>query len=93
LGVEKADGAYITSIVTGGPADKAGLKAGEESTSIQGLNKGGDWIIAVDGHPVEGFSEFLSYLVMNKHPGETVSLTILRNGEKLDIQVILDKRP
>jgi S1-C subfamily serine protease len=93
LGVEKADGAYITSIVTGGPADKAGLKAGEESTSIQGLNKGGDWIIAVDGQPVEGFSEFLSYLVMNKHPGETVSLTILRNGEKLDVQVTLDKRP
>jgi len=93
LGVEKSDGAYVTSVITGGPAEKAGLIAGSETTSIQGLNKGGDWIIAVDGQPVKDFNEFLSYLVMNKRPGEIVTVTIIRNGEKLDLQVTLDKRP
>jgi S1-C subfamily serine protease len=93
LGVDKEMGAYVTSVVTGGPAEKGGIKAGSETTSIQGLAKGGDWIVAIDGQPVNSFGEFLNYLIMNKQPGETVTLTVLRNGDKVDLQVILDKRP
>ena len=93
LGVESSQGAYVTSVVSGGPAEAAGLKAGSQATSIQGLNKGGDWIVAVDGNPVKDFNEFLSYLVMNKQPGEMVTMTILRDGNQMDVQVTLGKRP
>lgn len=93
LGVDKSEGAYVVSIVSGGPADKAGIKAGTETTSIQGLNKGGDWIVAVDGQAVKDFDEFLNFLLMHKQPGDTATITVLRNGEKQDIQVTLEKRP
>jgi 2-alkenal reductase len=93
LEIENGNGAYVTSVATGGPADRAGIIAGTEATSIQGLNKGGDWIVAIDGQPVQNFGEFLNYLIMNKQPNETVTITVLRGGEKIDLQVTLDKRP
>ncbi len=93
LGIENGKGAYVTSVATGGPADRAGIIAGTQATSIQGLNKGGDWIVAIDGQPVHDFGEFLNYLIMNKQPSETVTITVLRGGEKIDLQVTLDKRP
>jgi S1-C subfamily serine protease len=93
LGVNNEIGAYVTSVVSGGPADKGGVKAGNETTAIQGLSKGGDWIIAIDGQPVKDFGSFLNYLIMNKQPGDTVTLTVNRNGEKVDLKVTLEKRP
>ena len=93
LGLNDPNGAYITSIVANGPAERAGLQAGNQATSIEGLYKGGDWIIAVDGLRIRNFDEFLTYLVMNKRPGETVVLTIVRDGKQLDVSVKLDKRP
>jgi S1-C subfamily serine protease len=93
LGVNNEIGAYVTSVVSGGPADKGGVKAGNETTAIQGLSKGGDWIVAIDGQPVKDFGSFLNYLIMNKQPGDTVTLTVNRNGEKVDLKVTLEKRP
>lgn len=93
LGLPQATGAYITDVVSGGPADKAGLRAGTKSTSIAGLNAGGDLIIAVDGRPVTVFGDMLSYLMAQKSPGDVVNLTIIRNGEQKEVQVTLGKRP
>lgn len=93
LGLKSYTGAYVTSVVPNGPADKAGVKAGEKTTSIPNLLAGGDLIIAVDGQPIRRFDELLSYLVGNKSPGDTVVLTVLRGDKKVDISVTLDKRP
>lgn len=93
LGLSDSNGAYVTSIVSNGPADRAGMRAGNQPTSIDGLYRGGDWIIAIDGIRVRNFDEFLTYLVMNKRPGETVTLTIVRDGKQMDVQVKLDRRP
>ncbi len=93
LGLEQYTGAYVTNVVAGGPADKAGIKAGTSTTNIPGLLGGGDLIIAIDGRPTRTFDELLSYLITNKGPGDNVVLTILRGGDKVDIIVKLDKRP
>jgi S1-C subfamily serine protease len=93
LDLENSNGAYVTNVVSGGPADKAGVLAGSHATSIQGLNKGGDWIVAIDGQPVKSFGDFLNYLIMTKQPGETATITVMRGGEKVDLQVTLEKRP
>ena len=93
LGLKSQVGAYVTSIVSGGPADKAGIRAGDQPTSIQGLLAGGDLIIAIDGKSIQTFDDLLRYLINNKAPGETVTLTVLRGEEKLDIVVTLAKRP
>ena len=93
LGLKSQVGAYILGIAQGGPADKAGLKAGDQPTSFDGLLAGGDLIIAIDGKPIQTFDDLLRYLINHKAPGDTVTLTILRGDKQMDIEVTLDKRP
>ncbi|MBI5351344.1 MAG: trypsin-like peptidase domain-containing protein [Chloroflexi bacterium] len=93
LGLSSYTGAYVTDVVPGGPADKAGIIAGTKPTSLTGLLGGGDLITAIDGHLVRTFDEMLAYLITNKGPGDTVVLQVLRNGEKMDVTITLDKRP
>jgi len=93
LGLSQYTGAYITSVVKGGPADQAGIKAGTTPTNYPTLLAGGDLIIAIDGREVRVFDDLLAYLVSNKGPGDTVVLTVLRGDEKLDIPVTLGSRP
>jgi 2-alkenal reductase len=57
------------------------------------LNAGGDLIIAIDNQPVRTFGDLLAYLINYKSPGDTVVLTILREDQKLDVELTLDKRP
>ncbi|HJR81105.1 MAG TPA: trypsin-like peptidase domain-containing protein [Anaerolineales bacterium] len=93
LGLSTYTGAYVTDVVPGGPADQAGLRGGETPTSLPNLNAGGDVITAIDGQSVATFDDLLSYLTTNKSPGDTVVLTILRDGQPLDITVTLGTRP
>ncbi len=93
LGLKSFTGAYITDVTPGGPADQAGLRAGDQPTNAPGLLAGGDLVIAIDGQEVRTFDELLSYLITNKGPGDLVVLTVLRGDEKVDINVTLDKRP
>lgn len=93
LNLKSFTGAYVTEVVPGGPADKAGIKAGDQPSSVHGLNAGGDLIIAIDNHPIRRFDELLAYLIKNKRPGDTVVLTIQRGEEKMDVNITLEKRP
>ncbi len=92
LGLPQSTGAYVSSVVKGGPADIAGIRGGTQQSSIQGLLKGGDLIIAVDGQTIKDFSELMSYMVVNKNPGETITFTVIRDGRTLDVDVVLGKR-
>jgi S1-C subfamily serine protease len=71
--------AAAPAIVAGGPADTAGLKAGDIITAVNGQ--------ALDAqHPLD--------LVMSQlAPGQTASLTVLRNGQTITIAVQLGTRP
>jgi 2-alkenal reductase len=93
LGLDRFTGTYITGLADGGPAEKAGLRAGTKPTSFAGLNAGGDLIIAIDGHPVLQYDDLIAYLITRKAPGEEVLLTIVRGGETKDVPVALEKRP
>ena len=81
LGLNTYTGALVADVVSGGPADQAGIRAGE------------DLITGIDGIAVTSFDDMLSYLVTNKSPGDTVVLTVLRNGQPMDITVTLGTRP
>ncbi len=93
LGLKSYTGAYVASVTPGGPADKAGIRGGDQATSSPNVKAGGDLIVAIDGMPVQTFDALLSYLLTNKSPGDTVVLTVLRGDQKMDINVTLDKRP
>ncbi len=93
LGLENVSGAYVVSVVEDGPADKAGLQGGTTPTEIPDLLAGGDVILAIDGMRINTFSEFLTYLIQYKSPGDKVTLSILRGGQNLDVEVTLGNRP
>ena len=96
LNLSSTSGAYVISVVSGGPADKAGIHAGTTPVSnpaYTGLYSGGDLIIAADGHTISNFDDLITYLAVNKSPGDTVTLTVMRGTQKLDIPVVLGTRP
>jgi S1-C subfamily serine protease len=93
LGLTTYKGAYVLSIVEGGPADQAGIQGGDIPTSFNDLQAGGDLIVAFDGKPVDTYDEMLSYLLTTKSPGDTVVLTVLRDGQPMDMTVTLGERP
>jgi S1-C subfamily serine protease len=94
LGLNTYTGAYVTSVTPDGPADQAGIRGGSQPTSIsQNLLAGGDVITAIDGQPVGTFNDLLAFLTTNKAPGDTVVLTILRDGQTMDVTVTLGARP
>lgn len=88
-------GALINKVTAGGPAEKAGLHGSEQQTTINGesVNVGGDVIVAVDNQPVKTFDDIVAYLVRSTDVGQTVTLTILRNGQQQDVKVTLAARP
>jgi S1-C subfamily serine protease len=93
LGLKSYTGAYVTDVVSGGPAETAGIIPGNKSTKMPNLLSGGDLIIAIDGREVRTFDEMLAYLITNKGPGDSVVLQVLRGTEKVDVTVVLGSRP
>ena len=93
LGLTQTSGAYLLAVTPGGPAEQAGLQAGTEPTSYTNLLAGGDLIIAVDDVPVVVYGDLISYTVYHKSPGDQVILTIIRDGEQMEVPLILGKRP
>jgi S1-C subfamily serine protease len=88
-------GALVEQVTSGGPADKAGLQPSTNTVTINGVEGtvGGDVITAIDGQPVKSMSDIIAYLAIHTQVGQTVSLTILRNGETQTVDVTLGTRP
>ncbi len=93
LNLPQTSGVYILEVTDGSPADIAGLRGGDIPTADSRYFAGGDLIIAIDGQTVRDFSDLISYLLNNTGPGDTVVLTVLRNGKELQIELVLGKRP
>lgn len=93
LDLPQSTGAYVTSVSAGGPAERAGLRAGTVATDLPLLNAGGDLITFIDDQPVRTFGDLLAYLINYKSPGDTVVLTVLRDDQEIDVELTLDKRP
>jgi len=105
--LEIQQGAYLISIISDGPADKAGLQGSSDTRQVNGFDVpvGGDVVIAADGeradkkHPNADFDDLLvvgrtaNVRVASKNPGDTVELTILRDGEEQQVAVTLEARP
>ena len=76
---QSGDGAQVGTVRSGGPAAAAGLKVG-------------DVITAIDGTTVVGANK-LTAVVSEHHPGDTLQLTVRRNGSALSVKVVLGVRP
>ncbi|HEY52301.1 MAG TPA: PDZ domain-containing protein [Caldilineae bacterium] len=95
LGLPVAYGILIADVLPDTPAAKAGLRGGEDTRLVEGMPfaLGGDIIIGVDGRPLKVFDDLLSYLGRYTEPGDDITLTIVRDGEQLEVTVTLEPRP
>jgi 2-alkenal reductase len=88
-------GALVGQVSTGGPAATAGLQASNTVVTINGVQGtvGGDIITAIDGQTVNSMSDIIAYLAIHTQVGQTVTLTVLRNGQTQTVQITLGSRP
>jgi len=88
-------GALVIDVTPNGPADKAGIQGSAKTVTIQGQQTtvGGDVIIAIDGQSVNNFDDLASYLYTNTDVGQTVTLTVLRQGQQEQVKVTLASVP
>lgn len=89
------EGLLVAALVSGGPAERAGLRGPQVRRirrgplTIQRTDRNAaDLIIALNGKPVKTADDFLS-LIEDFKPGETVVLTILREGNEAQVRVVL----
>ena len=92
LGLPQVAGAYMTEVTPGAPAATAGLR-GSGISDLGELLPGGDLIIAADGRPINNPDDLISFLVFQTEVGQTISLTIIRDGQQIDVPLTLGQRP
>jgi len=69
------EGAYVSKVTPGGPAEKAGIRAGDVLTKI-------------DGAAIKSSLE-LTHQLLKHQPGDTVTVTVYRDNKTVDVSVVL----
>jgi S1-C subfamily serine protease len=90
LSLPVQQGVLIERVDPSGPAARAGIRGGDRSVlaGLRELRIGGDVIIAVNGQDVNSRSD-LNLMLNRAHPGDTVQLTVIRDGKKVTVPVKL----
>lgn len=83
-------GVLVERVDSRGPAAQAGIRGGNRSVlaGLRELRIGGDVIVAVNGKEVNSQSD-LNLLLNRARPGDTVTLTVVREGRRMDVPVKL----
>jgi len=94
LKIKVERGAMIAEVVKGGPADKAGLKGGNQRVQVGNMIVivGGDVVVKADQHDVKTHDELIRY-IREKKPGNAILLNVFRNGKFEEVKVTLGERP
>jgi S1-C subfamily serine protease len=80
LGLNTTEGVVISEVIISSPADVAGIQEN-------------DIIIVLNEQPVRNINDLSVFLERNTHPDDTVTITLLRNSQELELQVVLGVRP
>jgi serine protease Do len=88
-------GVLVAEVLEGSPAAAAGLRGSARDARIDGFpaRVGGDVIVAIGDQPVRSFEDLSAYLFRSTEVGEVVPLTVVRDGERIEIEVTLQQRP
>jgi S1-C subfamily serine protease len=96
VGVDVPDhGLLILNVEPGSPAESSGLRGGDRMIRLQNveLPVGGDVIIALNGEPMEKPQDLVAYLETQTRVGDTIQVTVIRDGEELTLPLTLGERP
>ena len=93
--LKSSKGFLVVSVIEGSPAETAGLLGVTETKEIDGREFAldGDIILSIDGETVRKISDILVHLQREKSVGDEMILTVNRNGEMLELTMVLEERP
>jgi S1-C subfamily serine protease len=88
-------GVLIVETTAGGPADKAGLRGGQQQVRIGRyiVPLGGDILTAIDGEPIASDRDLSLYLDTKTEVGQVIQVTVWRDGQQMTVPVTLTERP
>jgi S1-C subfamily serine protease len=90
MGLPSESGVLVQKVVSGGAAERAGLRGGNEQAYLgnMAIMVGGDLIVGIDGKEIVDTSDIAA--IMEKHqPGDQVNVTIFRGRKKLVVRLTL----
>ena len=94
MNMSNASGFLVVNVIEDGPADEAGIR--ESNTTVQvgqnNLTVGGDVITGINGNEMTAIGDILTYLQSGPEVGDEVNVTVIRQGEKIDVPVTLGSR-
>ncbi len=96
LNLSVTEGVYVVTVAQNSPAQRAGLHGALSPNAVQGngsVPPGGDVIVSVDGNDVTDVDQLANYLDSQKKVGDTVTLTVLHNGQQETLQATLAEWP
>ena len=93
--LKSSKGFLVVSVIEGSPAEQAGLIGVTETKEINGREFAldGDIILSIDGKTVRKISDILVHLQREKSIGDEMILSVNRNGEMLELTMVLEERP
>ncbi|MGM0398820.1 MAG: S1C family serine protease [Halobacteriota archaeon] len=91
--LDRAYGVMIVETDSSGPSESVFQVA--ETRDVDGVTypTGGDVIVGIGGQEIHTSQQLSRYLLLHTSPGETVSVTVIRDGERETVEVTLDRRP
>jgi S1-C subfamily serine protease len=91
-----ANGALVSEVTSGGPADEAGISGGgegEEVEGVPGVPVEGDVITAVEGERITASDDVIE-VVNARDPGDSISMTVVTPNEgEREVELTVDQRP
>ena len=88
-------GVLVVEVAAGSPAAAAGLRQGGQQVRIERviLTVGGDILTAIDDQPLDSESDLVLFLDTQAEIGQTIQVTLWRDGQQLVVPVMLTERP
>lgn len=95
LALPVEQGVLVAQLYRQGPAVAAGIQGAQEQIIVgnRRILAGGDIITAIDGMPVTDWNGLSEYLDLRTQAGQTVTLSLLRNGRVLEVDITLAAQP
>ena len=89
------EGLVLMDVTRGSPADQAGLRGGQQQVRLGRyiIPIGGDILTAIDGEPMKTERDLNLYLDTKTEIGQTIQVTLWRDGQQMTVPVVLTERP